>query len=73
MAGRAGALKGGCGKGNLVNIDPREEFVRTLAESHGEYNVFDDFYHQLVQALFDVGATRNVFCVNVDALIATGC
>ena len=59
-------------KGKLVNVDPREEFVRTLAESRGEYNVFHDFYRQLVQALFDAGATRNVFCVNVDALIATG-
>jgi succinyl-CoA synthetase alpha subunit len=59
-------------KGKLVNVDPREEFVRTLAESRGEYNVFHDFYRQLVQALHDAGATRNVFCVNVDALIATG-
>jgi succinyl-CoA synthetase alpha subunit len=57
-------------KGKPVNIDPREEFVRELFEARGEYNVFHDFYRTLVQALFDAGATRNVFCVNVDALIA---
>lgn len=57
-------------KGKAVNIDPREEFVRKLFEARGEYNVFHDFYRKLVQALFDEGATRNVFCVNVDALIA---
>ncbi len=58
-------------KGKLVNVDPREEFVRTLAEQRGEYNVFHEYYRLLVQALYDAGATRNVFCVNVDALIAT--
>ncbi len=58
-------------KGKLVNIDPREEFVRDLTRSRGDYNVFHDYYRELVQALFDAGATRNVFCVNVDALIAT--
>lgn len=58
-------------KGKLVNLDPREEFVRKLTEARGEYNVFHDYYRHLVQALFDAGATRNVFCVNVDALIAT--
>jgi succinyl-CoA synthetase alpha subunit len=57
-------------KGKPVNIDPREEFVRELFQTRGEYNVFHDFYRTLVQALFDTGATRNVFCVNVDALIA---
>jgi succinyl-CoA synthetase alpha subunit len=57
-------------KGKPVNIDPREEFVRELSKTRGEYNVFHDFYRTLVQALFDTGATRNVFCVNVDALIA---
>jgi succinyl-CoA synthetase alpha subunit len=57
-------------KGKPVNIDPREEFVRKLFEARGEYNVFHDFYRTLVQVLYDEGATRNVFCVNVDALIA---
>jgi succinyl-CoA synthetase alpha subunit len=58
-------------KGKAVNIDPREEFVRTVMVQRGEYNVFHEYYRELVQALFDEGATRNVFCVNVDALIAT--
>ena len=58
-------------KDKPVNIDPREEFVRKLHEERGEYNVFHDFYRNLVQALYDEGVTRNVFCVNVDALIAT--
>jgi len=57
-------------KGNPVNIDPREEFVRNLYAKRGEYNVFHDYYRALVQALYDEGATRNVFCVNVDAIIA---
>jgi hypothetical protein len=38
----------------------------------GDYNVFHDYYRRLVVALKEVGATANVFCVNVDALIATG-
>jgi len=58
-------------KGKAVNIDPREEFVRNLMAQRGEYNVFHDYYRELVQALFEEGATRNVFCVNVDALVAT--
>jgi len=58
-------------KGKAVNVDPREEFVRNLFKERGEYNVFHEFYRALVQALYDEGVTRNVFCVNVDALIAT--
>ena len=58
-------------KGKAVNMDPREEFVRNLFKERGEYNVFHEFYRVLVQALYDEGVTRNVFCVNVDALIAT--
>jgi hypothetical protein len=58
-------------KGNAVNIDPREEFVRNLIVRRGDYNVFHDYYRTLVQALYDENVTRNVFCVNVDAVIAT--
>jgi GTP1/Obg family GTP-binding protein len=36
----------------------------------GDYNVFHDFYRELVQALYDTGGSRYVFCVNVDAVIA---
>ena len=59
-------------KGKDVNVDPREEFVRTVMAQRGDYNVFHDYYRRLVVALRDAGATTNVFCVNVDALIATG-
>ena len=57
-------------KGKPVNVDPREEFVRNLFKERGEYNVFHDYYRTLVQALYDENVTRNVFCVNVDAVIA---
>ena len=36
----------------------------------GEHNVFHDFYRALVQALYDAGVSRNVYCVNIDAVIA---
>ncbi len=58
-------------KGKPVNVDPREEFVRNLFKERGEYNVFHDYYRILVQALYDENVTRNVFCVNVDAVIAS--
>jgi succinyl-CoA synthetase alpha subunit len=58
-------------KGKPVNTDPREEFVRNLFAKRGEYNVFHDYYRTLVQVLYDENVTRNVFCVNVDAVIAT--
>jgi succinyl-CoA synthetase alpha subunit len=57
-------------KGEEVNYDPREVFVDDLFKKRGGYNVFQDFYHELVSALFKVGVSRNVYCVNVDAVIA---
>jgi succinyl-CoA synthetase alpha subunit len=57
-------------RGQDVNVDPREQFVRGLLERQGITNVFLDFYHHLVHELFSEGVTRNVFCVNVDAVIA---
>ena len=57
-------------KGNDVNIDPREDFVRKELKKRGIENVFLEFYHLLVRELFNEGATPNVFCVNVDAVIA---
>jgi succinyl-CoA synthetase alpha subunit len=57
-------------KGKPVNYDPRERFIAEFLEKRGDYNVFHAFYRELVQALYDVGATRYVFCVNVDAVIA---
>ncbi len=57
-------------KGNDVNYDPREQFVSYELEKKGIYNVFLDFYHKLVVELFNEGATKNIFCVNVDAVIS---
>jgi len=57
-------------KGQPVNYDPREQFVSKLFEEKGIYNIFLDFYHNLVQSLFDTKVTNNVYCVNVDAVIA---
>ena len=57
-------------KGKPVNVDPREVFVHDLFEKRGEYNVLHEYYRALVQALYDENVTRNVFCVNVDAVIA---
>jgi hypothetical protein len=57
-------------KGKPVNYDPRERFIAQFLEERGDYNMFHHFYRELVQALFDVGASPYVFCVNVDAVIA---
>ncbi len=57
-------------KGKSVNVDPREAFVSKLLKERNSYNLFLDFYHHLVDALFENNVTKNVFCVNVDAVIA---
>lgn len=57
-------------KDKPVNHDPREVFIAKLFEARGETNVFHQFYRALVQQLFDAGVSRNVYCVNVDAVIA---
>ena len=57
-------------KDEAVNYDPREVFVNDLFKSRNSYNVFHDFYHNIVQSLFDTGVSKNVYCVNVDAVIA---
>ena len=57
-------------KDKPVNHDPREVWVRELFTKRGEYNAFHEYYHALVQALFDAGVSRNVYCVNIDAVIA---
>ncbi|HEY5674396.1 MAG TPA: hypothetical protein VIR78_11865 [Malonomonas sp.] len=58
-------------KGKPVNVDPREVRISELLQQQGIKNPFLEFYHHLVQELYNVGATRNVFCVNVDAVLAT--
>jgi hypothetical protein len=57
-------------KDKPVNYDPREVFIAKLFDERGETNVFHAFYRALVQQLFDAGVSRNVYCVNVDAVIA---
>lgn len=57
-------------KGKPVNYDPRERFVASTMAERGEYNIFHDYLRELVQALFDVGASPYVFCINVDGMIA---
>lgn len=57
-------------KGATVNFDPRERFIACFMEERGDYNVFLAYYRELVQALYDTGASRYVFCVNVDGVIA---
>ena len=57
-------------KDRPVNHDPREVYVRELFRKRCEYNAFHEYYHALVQALFDAGVSRTVYCVNIDAVIA---
>ncbi|MCK5284645.1 MAG: CoA-binding protein [Alphaproteobacteria bacterium] len=58
-------------KGEDVNYDPREVFVKDLFAEKKSYNIFLEFYHELVNALYKTGVSRNVYCVNIDAVIAT--
>jgi succinyl-CoA synthetase alpha subunit len=57
-------------KDKPVNYDPREVFIARLFEQRGEANVFHQFYRELVKELHAAGVSRNVYCVNVDAVIA---
>ncbi|RJF92763.1 CoA-binding protein [Noviherbaspirillum saxi] len=57
-------------KGQPVNYDPRERHLKQLLDQRGDYNVFHEYYHELVKALFEQGLSRNVYCVNIDAVIA---
>jgi hypothetical protein len=57
-------------KDKPVNYDPREVWVHDLFTQRGEYNVFHEYYHELVEALFKGGVSRNVYCVNIDAVIS---
>ena len=57
-------------KGKPVNFDPRERFISAVFAERGVYNIFLDFYGNLVRSLFEAKVTANVYCVNVDAVIA---
>lgn len=58
-------------KDKPVNLDPREDFIRKGMAARGEYNVFLEYYHALVEQLHAAGVSRTVYCVNIDAVIAT--
>jgi succinyl-CoA synthetase alpha subunit/citrate synthase len=57
-------------RGNKINVDPREQFVAGMLAEQGVYNTFWEFYRLLVRELYAEGVTKNVFCVNVDAVLA---
>ena len=57
-------------KGKPVNIDPREDYIYHHFKQLKIDNVFWEFYHQLVHSLFETGVSSNVYCVNIDAVIA---
>jgi citrate synthase len=57
-------------KDKPVNHDPREVFLRKMFLERGEYNVFIEYYHVLVQELYDSHVSRTIYCVNIDAVIA---
>lgn len=57
-------------KGKEINFDPREVYVSDLLKKRGAYNIFHAFYHELVKALASYGVSSNVYCVNIDAVIA---
>ena len=53
-----------------VNYDPRERVIWHYLEQKGIYHAFFHFYHELAAAMRQMGITRNVLAVNVDAAIA---
>jgi citrate synthase len=53
-----------------INYDPRERVIARYLDQQQIYHGFLDFYHQMARAMRDVGITRNVLAVNVDAVIA---
>lgn len=57
-------------KGKEVNYDPRELFVSRMLEEQGSYNIFLNFYRTLVRSLYEARVSKNIYCVNVDAVIA---
>lgn len=57
-------------KGKRVNIDPREDFIYKKFSKDGITNIFWDYYHELVKSLYENGVSSNVYCVNIDAVIA---
>ena len=58
-------------KDKPVNHDPREVFIaQAVRGARRVPTCSTTFYRALVQQLFDAGVSRNVYCVNIDAVIA---
>jgi succinyl-CoA synthetase alpha subunit len=57
-------------KGKRINIDPREDYIYKKFIREGIQNIFWDYYHELVEKLYENGVSNNVYCVNIDAVIA---
>lgn len=53
-----------------VNYDPRERVLWNYLAEIDVYHGFLDFYHEMAAAMREIGVTRNVLAVNVDAAIA---
>ncbi len=58
-------------RGEPVNLEPREVFIADFFAKRGEHNAFHRFYKHLVEVLYEEGVTRNVFAVNIDAVISS--
>ncbi len=58
-------------KGKPINIDPREAYIYKKFQEENIYNVFWDFYRALVKKLHKQKITKNVYAVNIDAVIAS--
>ena len=46
--------------------------IRMFVEAGGQHHMphFHAYYQELVKALYETGVSRNVYCVNIDAVIA---
>ena len=53
-----------------VNYDPRERVITHYLKKNKIEHAFLEFYHQIAVSSRDLGITRNVLAVNVDAAIA---
>ena len=58
-------------KGKKVNIDPREAYIYEQFKRQNISNEFWDFYKVLVRSLYEQKITKNIYAVNIDAVIAT--
>ncbi|HHB79127.1 MAG TPA: CoA-binding protein, partial [Saprospiraceae bacterium] len=57
-------------KGKPINVDPREDYIYKSFKKAGITNLFWDFYKEFVQALYRNKGSKNVYCVNIDGVIA---